>query len=74
MTPADVQANKKKEIEIQDLILQVFIRRTFKTCKTSRIQCKMLCIFHLILVGILSNLILSIKNRGAGVCLTDKIH
>ena len=35
-------------------------------------------IFHLILVGILSILILSIKNRGegcrAGVCLLDKIH
>ena len=38
-------------------------------------------IFHLILVGILSVLILSIKNMGegrggcrAGVCLLDKIH
>ena len=50
-------------------ILQILIRSTFKY------NVKKACIFHLILVGILSILILAVKNReeGGGACLTSKI-
>ena len=34
---------------------------------------KWACVFQLILVGILSILILSVKSRGVGGCLVDKI-
>ena len=46
-------------------ILQIFIRSTFKTWNTCNV--KRVCIFQLILVGILSILILSVKNRGGGL-------
>ena len=80
MISADVKSNIKQQ-EIKDLVaasymLQIIRRSTFKT--SSKI--KRVCIFQLILVGIPSILILSVKNRGGGgvgrgggVCLTDKI-
>ena len=43
-------------------ILKVFIRSTFKTWDAVQRP----CIFHWILVGILSILILSVENRGVG--------
>ena len=58
-TSADVKANKSNKKG--GSILQIFIRRTFKNLKYTM---KGGCIFDLILVGILSILILSVKIRG----------
>ena len=61
MISADGKANKKtRNQRSSDCVLQIFIESTFKT------YVKVACIFHLILIGILSILILSIKNRGGG--------
>ena len=61
MVSADVKANvKQNERHLQNLKCSV----------------KSACIFHLILVGIASSLIFSIKNSGDGgkvFCLTEKI-
>ena len=66
MISADVKSNIKQQ-EIIDLVAasyKLLEEITFKTLNTI----KKLCIFHLILVGIPSILILSVKNRaGAGV-------
>ena len=58
-------------------ILQIFIRSTY--IQNLKYNVKTVCIFHLILVDILSILLLSVKNRGVvwgggGVCLTVKIR
>ena len=70
MMSADVKANIKK-LEIKDLVTYLTV-----LCKKFLQNLKYIvnrgCIFHLILVG--STLILSIKNRGLGGWLTDKIR
>ena len=72
MMSADVKANIKK-LEIKDLVIYLTV-----LCKKFLQNFKYIvnreCIFHLILVGIRSTLILSIKNRGLGGWLTDKIR
>ena len=59
MVPADVKANKNKRIWW--LYLTNFYKRYLQNLKYI---VKKVCIFHLILVGILSILPLSVKNRG----------
>ena len=62
---ADVKANVK-QYEIKELVAvnyKNFIRSTLKNMKYNVNRA---CIFYLILVGIPSSLILSIKNRGGG--------
>ena len=61
MVPADVKANKNKRIWW--LYLTNFYKRYLQNLKYI---VKKVCIFHLILVGILSILPLSVKNRGRG--------
>ena len=72
MMSADVKANIKK-LEIKDLVTYLTV-----LCKKFLQNLKYIvnreCIFHLILVGIRSTLILFIKNRGLGGWLTDKIR
>ena len=73
MISADVKSNIKQQ-EIKDLVaasymLQIIRRSTFKT--SSKI--KRVCIFQLILVGIPSILILSVKNRGGGRSLLNRL-
>ena len=72
MTPPDVKANKNnKKWNILWLYLTNFYKKYLQNLKYNA---KKACIFHLILVCVLSILILSIKNRGLeGFGLTDKI-
>ena len=60
----DVKANKKQqEIKIWWLYCTNFYKKYLENLKHN---VKRVCIFHLILVGILSILILSVKNKGVG--------
>ena len=64
MISADVKSNIKQQ-EIKDLVaasykLQIIRKSTFKISN----KIKRVCIFHLILVGIPSILILPVKTRG----------
>ena len=64
MISANIKSNKKQQ-EIKDLVAasyKLLEEMTFKTSNTI----KKLCIFHLILAGIPSILILSVKNRAGG--------
>ena len=74
MISADVKLEakkKKKQGKIWWLYLKKFYKKHLQNLKYS---VKRTCIFHLILVDILSILILSIKNRGrVGGCLMNKI-
>ena len=72
MISADVKSNIKQQ-EIKDLVaasykLQIIRKSTFKISN----KIKRVCIFHLILVGIPSILILPIKNRGEGWSLLNR--
>ena len=74
MISADVKAiknNKKQNIWWPVSYLQIFIKKYLQNLKFN----ERACIFHLILIGIVSILILSVKSRGVGEggCLTDKI-
>ena len=72
MMSADVKANIKQQ-EIKDLVTYLTILCK-KYLQSVKYNVNRRCIFHLILVGIASTLILSIKNEGLGGCLTDKIR
>ena len=61
---ADVKANIKQH-EIKDLVTYLTILCK-KYLQNLKYNVNRGCIFHLILVGIPSTLILSIKNRGLG--------
>ena len=66
---------KQQEIKVLVAVSYNFFKKYPQNLKYN---VKRGCIFHLILVGIPSILILSVKNRGAGggrgACLTDKIR
>ena len=69
MIGADVKSNIHKATRSKRSsgnVLQIFIRSTFKTSNIYNVKNTM-CIFQLILVGIPSILILSVKNWGVGV-------
>ena len=63
MILADVNANKNKKNQKRSggCILQIFIKKYLQNLKYN---VKKICTFHLVLVGILSILILYVKNRG----------
>ena len=61
MIPADVKSNIKQQ-EIKDLVVASY-KLLEELPSKLQIQLKRVCIFHLILVGIPSILILSVKNR-----------
>ena len=61
MMSADVKANIKQEIKDLVTHLTILCKKYFQNLKYSVNRG---CIFHLILVGIPSTLILSIKSRG----------
>ena len=65
MIPADVEANKNsnKKQKICWLYFTNFYKNYFQNLKYN---VKKECIFHLLVVGILSILILSVKNRNSG--------
>ena len=62
--------------EIKDLVAALHLTNFFKKyLQNFKYNVKKVCLFQLILVGIPSILILSIKNRGWGAfCITDKIR
>ena len=65
MIPADVKANKnKKKYKIWWLLYLTNFHK--KYLQNLKYNVEKAFIFHLILVGVLSILILSIKNRGHG--------
>ena len=71
MIPADVKANKpKRNKRSGGCNLKMFYY-----LQNLKNNVRKVCIFHLILLDILSILILSVRNkgRGEGFCLTDKI-
>ena len=64
MISADAKTDVKQELkELVDVSYNFSQKSLLKTLKYN---VKQACIFHLILVGIASNLILSVKNRGRG--------
>ena len=60
MISADIKADTKQEKKIGSCILQLFTEVPLQNLNNNL---KQACIFNLILVGISSSLILSIKNR-----------
>ena len=73
MISADVKAKIKNQ-EIKELVAYL-IHFYKKYLQNLKYNVKRACIFHLILVGIPSSLILSVKNRGWGWgYLTYKTH
>ena len=64
MISADIKADLKQIKELVDVILQLL---TEVPSQNLKYNVKQACIFNLILVGIPSSLILSVKNRGGGV-------
>ena len=61
MISADIKADLKQIKELVDVILELL---TEVPCQNLKYNVKQACIFNLILVGIPSSLILSVKNRG----------
>ena len=74
MMSADVK-NSIKQQEIKDLVVHhtnFYIYKNY--LQNLKYNVNSGCIFHLILIGILSILILSVKDRGwGGFCLAEKI-
>ena len=76
MMSADVK-NSIKQQEIKDLVVHhtnFYIYKNY--LQNLKYNVNSGCIFHLILIGILSILILSVNNEGrggGGFCLTEKI-
>ena len=71
MISADAKANKNNNKYLVALaILYKFLFKTY--LQNLKYNVKGVCIFHLILVGILSISTSSFKNKGGG-CLIDKI-
>ena len=74
MMSADVKTSVKQQ-EIKDLLVHLTNFYIYKNY-LQNLKCSInsWCIFHLILIGILSILILSVKDRGwGGFCLAEKI-
>ena len=71
MISADVKADVKQQ-ELKELVVVSF---NFYKKYLENLKCnvKQACIFHLILLGIPSSLILSVKSWGWEVSLTGKI-
>ena len=69
MISADVKANKNNE---KYMIWWLHFTNFYKAYPQNlKYNVKRASIFHLIFIGTLSILILSVKDRGWGVCLTD---
>ena len=71
MISADVKTYVQQQ-EIKEVVAITFYKKYLQNLKYN---VKQACIFHLILSGITSNLLLSVKNSWCGgrVYLTDKI-